>query len=49
MLSLRGRNKVRDVTFEEKSISIFEPILIVAFDNIQVSILIFVQEANLES
>ena len=41
-----GRNKFRDITFEEESISISEPILTITFDNIQVPIPIVVQEAN---
>ena len=41
-----GRNKVKDITFEEELVSIFELIPIVTFDNIQVSISIVAQETN---
>ena len=44
-----GRNKVRDIIFEEELISIPKLIPIVAFDNILVSIPIIVQEVNPEA
>ena len=37
-----GRNKVRDIVFEEESVSIPT----IAFDNVQVSIPVIDQEAN---
>ena len=41
-VEFKGRNKVKDITFEEESISFFKLIPIVTFDNIQVSIPIVV-------
>ena len=35
-----GRNQVRDVTFKEESFLVYELILTVTFDNIQVSVLV---------
>ena len=42
-IEFRGRNKIKDITFEEESILISKLIPIVAFDNIQVFIPIIVQ------
>jgi len=44
MLSLGG-NKVRDIIFEEESVSIS----ITTFDNVHTSILVIVREADMES
>ena len=41
-----GRNKVKDVTFEEESILVSKLIPTVAFNNIQVSIPIVIQKEN---
>ena len=43
-----GRNKVRDIIFEERLVSIPKPIPTIASDNIQVSTPVVVQEVNPE-
>ena len=45
MLSLGGRNKVKDIVFEEESVSIPTT----AFDSVQASIPVIVREADMES
>ena len=47
-VEFRGRNKVKDIIFEEELVLVSKLIPIVTFDYKQVSIPIVVQEANLE-
>ena len=46
MLSL-GRNKVRDIVFEEELVSI--PTTTFSFDSVYASILVIIREADMES